>query len=396
MALAEVFMHPKLSCLAFTIPSDPLGCAAMFDNVKHRLCNLTTITIWPGAEAAAGLMEAEFSRLIPCLHRLHTVSLPYLTTPLVRALLKLANLKSIEKCYYSNVGSFGKKFEVNATLTFTRLTLFNQKGRFEDIIRLLMYAPKLKRFRILAWLTELHHTYGVLLFCLSMTHPRLRELDIDNIPHSWTFRNKQTIEDTRRFSKLVFSQIATFTGLTTLRLAMVNPLPFTRDNVRKLLSSLPYLEVLYLNCSHVVLRDDSPSASSIHILSDFAMLCSRLTELGLFVDCRNLPLLVNKPEHTLNLTRLNLGVSHIGPNYLHLAHYLSFHCLPHCDFESGSILWPKVIENRIIAEYGTDYRVNRWDGERENVMKVFNVFVKLQEQYEREKRAITRTAAISE
>lgn len=395
--LAEIFMHPKLTTLKFAVPIEPWDRKAMFYNIKRKLSNLTSISIMAEDEGTAELMETEFTRISSSLRKLHSVCIPYLTTSLLKALSRLPNLKEIKVSHCGQGDSFGKDFVVDSGVTFPQLTELDQTGRFEDMLQLVNHAPNLEQLRVLAWKNESAEMYQTLLTSLSKSHPGLNELVIDNIPHSWTFRDEQATEGTgEAFIDSVFSTITAFTRLTILRLTMVFPFRFTKDKVAVLSSSLPNLKVLYLNCCHVILRDDASSASSIHILSNFAKWCPRLTELGLFVDCRNIPLLLYEPEHTLKLTRLNLGVSHIGFYSLHLAHYLSYHCLPHCKFECGSDLWPKGIEERVIAEYGEDYGAKRWDGEREDIERVFRVYCKLGEQSERERKVGKRNGIVRE
>lgn len=392
-ALTEVFMHPNLTNLSIAVPLSPLDCEMMFDNIKHRLRSLKSITIWARDDIATKLIETGFAGLSIRLHKLHTVSLPYLTSPLLTALSELKNLKSIRQGNNDNVVSSGKVFGVVRKLTFPQLIELDLTGRFQDVMQLLNHVPNLERFRVLAWMYESAGMYQAMLISLLNSHPRLTELDINNLPCSWTFPDDtEVMGDT--FVEAVFSSIAIFARLTILRLTMVHPLRFAKDKVLGLLSSLPNLEELLLSCSHIVLRNDAPSASSILILSDFAERCPRLVALGLFVDCRNLPLIKVKPEHTLKLACLNLGVSLIGPYNLRLARYLSYHCLPHCKFESGGVLWPKVIEDKVIAEYGPDYDDNRWDGERMNIEKMFNVFSEIQEQHDHEKRVIMRNTTV--
>lgn len=397
-ALARAFMHPNLTSLTFAVPADPVECKTMFDVISHELSDLSSLHLLAESDVPEELLEAGFTRLSSHFPSLHTVSLPYLTTSLVNALSSLASLEFLSMTSYTSHGPLVKEFKVDTQLTFPRLTALHQTSRIKDLMRILSRAPKLEQVRIRTLKNETIKVHQALLANLSNSHPRLTLLDINNIPHAWSFRNVQASEGAEdTFAKLVSSSFAAFTRLTSLLITMPFRIRFTHENIEQLLSSLPVIEELYLNCSHIILRGDghsTPSTPSIHILSDFAKWCPGLTELGLFVDCRTLPLLTDKPEHTLELTRLNLGVSHIGPYNLHLAHYLSYHRLPDCKFESASDLWPDVIEKRVIAEYGSDYKVNRWDGQRENIERMFHVFVKLQEQTEREKKASIKKAIL--
>ena len=83
-----------------------------------------------------------------------------------------------------------------------------------------------------------------------------------------------------------------------------------------------------------------------------------------------------KPQHTLNLSALNLGLSLIGEKNINLAHYLSYHCLPECDFKEGRGLWHQAIEKKFVDAYGDDDEGHRWDDEREDLVKWFRIFMR--------------------
>lgn len=344
------------------------------------------IQFWISKDISVEFIEKELYAVFTHLSDLKTICIPYLTTSLLTSLLKLKKLRNVLESWYTDEGCSGKDFRGDPSASPLQLTSFEMPASFQDMIQILDRLPNLTRLCILTRWVETAGMFHALVGALSSSCPRLVDFEVDGIPHTWSF---DLVTDELKLACAItrpsLSTFSTFKRLRTLRISSPFPLNIAEDDLSLFLTGLPELESLNLNCGHVVLEDDAFYAYRVETLARLAEWCPRLHILSIYLDCRSLPFHSARPQHTLNLTKLNLGVSHVGTNAIQLAHYFTYHCAPCCVFEEGSSLWADLIKQKVINKYGDSYYSQRWDGERVHLMDMFRMLMQLRSIHEREK-----------
>lgn len=184
--------------------------------------------------------------------------------------------------------------------------------------------------------------------------------------------------------------------LDCLQILWPYPLSITEDDLAQLLPSFPKLSTFYLNPAHIVLDDNASLALPPSILPKIADWCPSLENLGLYLNCTGITVDTDEVLPTMDLKCLNLGFSRVDKSTPQLAHYLTYFYCENCSFEGGTDDWlsDAVVEQKVIRKYGDNYNKGRWDGERENVERVFRVVKKLKSRIdaliEKERSAVSR------
>lgn len=314
-----------------------------------------------------GVLDEKLGRFFRHQGKMQTIGLQFLTTSIVDALPHLESLTKIvvTSSSHNSYPSFGTDYKVKPSMPSLQLTDLGIISSFEDAIPFLVHLPNLKKLWILARWVETSSSLQALITAASQACPSLSLLNIEGIPDNWDYSGATTEQKSACSVTLgTISALKGFRKLGRLEIVWPYPMNITEGDLSRLLPHSPDLSELYLNCSHIILDEDLALALPPSILPRIAEWCPKLQGLGLFLDCSGtLPLDTEVAHPPLNLTRFDLGVSHVCDSDTQVARYLANYCSDNCVFEvPRGRSWPYgVIEPKVTQKYGKKY-IRREDG----------------------------------
>lgn len=305
--------------------------------------------------------------------KLKTVKIPLygLTPLLMKALGSLPTLTSLTSegaGYKSRLENLVPRLKFDFKLgTFRSLVALEIAGSFTDLAEQLAKAPFASRLmHITIHTTMLEKTGSLYSILEKIAHhcSMLETLGLMAVPpripgiRSETGLLRNACAKVCRVSLHTLSPMMLSKRLRTFTLTWPCPLDISNKDLISLVGRMPILEGLFLNSKPLV------GIGKIHlnlgVLPELAELRSNIRYLGLFLDCRRVPIgPYAKPIHPLPiLESLDLGLSLIPDDIKPLTTFLSKVCPSTCSFPS--LPCPLTGEVRAISE---KYRPNhRWEG----------------------------------
>lgn len=381
---SEVFMHDGLRDIVVMLPRGKAEFEELMDNLDRKTKGLESASFYElDRSLELDILDEELGHFFRHHRSLQAIWLPFLTTSIVKALPHLESLIEINRTHWRSRPSIGADHKVDSSMPSLRLTRLFALSSFRDVVHLLGHLPNLEALGIMARWVETSSSLESLIAATSQACLSLEELEIEGIPDNWRYstatarQNSACIVTVRALSTLEILR-----GLKRLHIVWPYPLHITEDDLSQLLPRLPDLSSLHLNCSPIIL-EETERALPLSIVSRIVEWCPKIRDLGLFLDCTDVELQDIGTTHSLlNLAGLNLGLSFIGETSDQLARYLSYFCSLDCTFDEGKSQWSsnEIIEAKVIQEYGADYARERWDGEREIILRMFRVIKELRSQ----------------
>lgn len=383
---SQVFVHANLAYLSLYLPTVKPDLEEAIDGLVGKLVQLQEVHFYfnEDEEELVRTFETELSVLLKDLTKLRSLSLPFLTTSLIKSIAEMETLTNVSRTVYQDQLSLGRTFKANPSDPAMNLVDLGITAAFGDILQFLGRLPSLQKLSIRVRSLETSAMLQSFLSAASQSCQRLRSLDVGGIPDNWSF--DQALGDTATSSLVHITTLFPLFAINKTLEAFSISWPFefdiNEDDLSAFLPSFGNLRKLYLNCSPIVLNLDPLPISQMRVgvLETIAKMCPHLQELGILIDGTDPDLYQEPPQHMLNLATLNFGLSDVDSSDHRLAHMLSYFCVPSCVLEEGSSLWIRRIKEEMEETYedeDEDGDCVRWDIGRRKIEKLFRIFRKL-------------------
>lgn len=378
---SQAFMHSGLRKIDIVLPLDTTTFEELMDILASRTKELEEVCFYRHPHTLeADVLDKELSSFFLLHRRLQSLTIPELTISIVKILPQLESLMNIYTRRYRPF-SAGADFNVDS-MPSLRLTNLMATLSFQDATTLISHLPNLEVLGILARWAETSSSLQSLITTASQTCSFLKNLEIDGIPDEWNYGPAREDKSAYSVTLITLSALEKVSTLEELQIFWPYPLNITEDNLARLLPCLPNLSSLHLNPSHIVLDDDAGYQLPLSILPKISEWCPKIQELGLLLNCKGVVVDLSAIQSAMDLKTLNLGFSHVDDSSTQLAHYLSYYCSESCSFEGGQDTWSDdfLVRWRLKDEYGDDYAKGRWDREREDIQRVFQIVKEVKSQ----------------
>lgn len=384
------FIHCGLREIELHLPQNSVAIETVMADLSRKTRGLEKISFYINpADPWTRLIWTRnaFDEGLDCLLRsdlksLRVLQLPYMTTSTMQALTGLESLTEINRTAYLNCASAlnADYYWVNPRMPSLRLTHLDTMSCFWNVSILLRHLPNLQSLNVYACRVETSTSLEFLVAVASYACLSLKALHIIGIPEGWNYRKATATAKQRSTCDVSMTTIHALKRMSRLEaflIAWPYPLNITEDGLSRLLPHLTNLSTLFLNPSPIVLDKYVDYTLPLNILPKITERCPKIRQLGLFLDCTNVPSQgTDKSRSLSNLTFLNLGHSSVGGSSIQLAQWLAYQgCSDACLLEEARYAWmTDLFEPLMIDHYGPDYAEGLWDGEVLVIEKKFQEY----------------------